>query len=141
MNKQVRFSTKEHVSIVFEIYQLIPHNFKTTINDILNQLAEKEIHRDIRTIQRNLNILVELRMIEKDDRSKPYGYRNIHTNNHHIEMKNALIFQLASEHLAYLMPVNVTKALRNRFEDARLSLFPKESNIKERQWLKKVTSN
>ena len=141
MKKQIRFSTKEHLSIVFEIYRLIPYHFKTTTNDILNQLAEKGVHRDIRTIQRNLNVLVDLRMVEKDDRSKPFGYQNIIYTNLSITPKDALIFQLAHEHLPYLMPTSITKALHSRFEDARLSLFPQDNNTKERQWLSKVITD
>ncbi|MUK27087.1 hypothetical protein [Aliivibrio fischeri] len=139
MTKQTRFSTQEHLSVVFEIYQLVPHHFKTTTKEIRNQLIERDIHRDTRTIQRNLNILVDLNLIEKDDRSKPYGYQN-RLHHHAIPPRDALIFQLANEHFIHLTPASLLKALQNRFEDARRSLSSIASTTKERQWLKKISS-
>ena len=139
MTKQTRFSTHEHLSVVFEIYQLVPYHFKTTTKEIRNQLIEREIHRDIRTIQRNLNVLVELNLIEKDDRSKPYGYQN-RLHHHALPPRDALIFQLVNEHFIHLTPASLLRALQNRFEDARRSLFSTASTSKERQWLRKISS-
>ncbi|ANU35662.1 hypothetical protein [Vibrio scophthalmi] len=139
MTKQTRFSTHEHLSVVFEIYQLVPYHFKTTTKEIRSQLIEREIHRDIRTIQRNLNVLVELNLIEKDDRSKPYGYQN-RLHHHAMPPSDALIFQLANDHLNHLTPASLLRALQNRFEDARRSLFSTASTSKERQWLRKISS-
>ncbi|EGU36851.1 hypothetical protein [Vibrio scophthalmi] len=140
MSKQIRFSTYEHLSLVFEIYQLVPYHFKTTTLEIKHQLTEREIHRDIRTIQRNLNVLVVLNLIEKDDRSKPYGYQNKLHQRHALPPRDALIFQLANEHLIHLTPASLLNALQSRFEDARRSLFSTASANKERQWLKKISS-
>lgn len=140
MTKQTRFSTQAHLSVVFEIYQLVPHRFKTTTKEIKNQLIEREIHRDIRTIQRNLNVLVELNLIEKDDRSKPYGYQSRMHHHNAIPLRDALIFQLANEHFTHLTPASLLKALQSRFEDARLSLLLTNGHNKEKQWLKKISS-
>ncbi|WP_418113617.1 WYL domain-containing protein [Vibrio scophthalmi] len=140
MTKQTRFSTHEHLSVVFEIYQLVPYHFKTTTKEIRSQLIEREIHRDIRTIQRNLNVLVELNLIEKDDRSKPYGYQNRLHQRHALPPRDALIFQLANEHFLHLTPASLLKTLKSRFEDARRSLLSTASANKERQWLKKISS-
>ncbi len=140
MNKKKRFSTQEHVKIVFEIFKLIPYSHRTTAQAIQQQLAEKEIHRDIRTIQRNLNILVSMKFIDQDSRSKPYGYQNIINHLSPLSTKEALVLQLAIEHIYYLLPNNAIKALYGRFEDAKIALFPHAENTKERQWLKKVIS-
>ncbi len=140
MKKKKRFSTQDHVNIVFEIFRLVPYSHRTTAQAIQRQLVEKDIHRDIRTIQRNLNLLVSMAFIDQDCRSKPYGYQNIIKHLSPISTKEALVLQLAIEHLYYLMPNNAVRALDGRFEDAKLALFPSTENIKERQWLKKVVS-
>lgn len=141
MNKRTRFSTQEHVALVFEILNLVPYSHKTTAQAIKGQLLEKGIQRDIRTIQRNLTILVTLRIIDQDRRGKPYGYQQIHNKLTPLEVKESLVLQLAKNHLFHLLPTNATKALHSRFEDARLTLFPLADNVKERQWLKKVMSD
>ncbi len=140
MKKKRRYSTQEHVKIVFEIYKLVPYSHKTTAQAIRQQLIEQEIYRDIRTVQRNLHLLVSMGFVDQDSRSKPYGYQNISNKLTPLGKKEALIFQLAMNHMHGLLPNNALKALNGRFEDAKHILHPNTENTKERQWLKKVMS-
>lgn len=140
MTKKKRTSTEEHVKTVFEIFSLVPYSHRTTAQAIQQQLAEKEIKRGIRTIQRNLNLLASMKLIDQDNRNKPYGYRKVVSMLSPISTKEALLLQLAINHINHLLPNNVIKALSGRLEDARLALFPRTNNAKERQWLKKVIS-
>ncbi|WP_165310503.1 WYL domain-containing protein [Vibrio ziniensis] len=140
MKKKKRYSTQEHVKIVFEIFKLVPYSHKTTAQAIQQQLIEQEIYRDIRTVQRNLHLLVSMGFVDQDTRSKPYGYQNISNKLTPLGRKEALIFQLALNHIHGLLPNNAIKALNGRFEDAKLILHPNTENTKERQWLRKVMS-
>lgn len=69
-----RASTHESLALAFEMLKRIPRSYKVTATELHEQLRQVGIERDIRTIQRNLEVLCEHFDIEKDDRSKPYGY-------------------------------------------------------------------
>ncbi len=140
MKQQKRFSTQEHVKIVFEIFKLVPYSHKTTAQSVQQQLIEKEIHRDIRTIQRNLKLLVSMGFVEQDSRSKPYGYQNISHQLSPLSSQEALIFQLAISHIQNLIPNSTIKILTGRIEDSKRALLSQTNHKKERQWLKKVFS-
>ncbi|TOL80716.1 WYL domain-containing protein, partial [Vibrio parahaemolyticus] len=59
---------------MLEILKRIPKHRKITALEIREQLEVIGISRDIRTIQRNLEMLSEHFPIDRDTRSKPYGY-------------------------------------------------------------------
>lgn len=64
-------STQESLVLSFEILKRIPKSYKVTAKELLNI----GIERDLRTIQRNLEMLCEHFDIIRDERSKPYGYK------------------------------------------------------------------
>lgn len=64
----------DQLLIVLELYHRIPFGRKVTAGQLHQQLAEVGIHRDIRTVQRNLELVVKFLDVEKDTRDKPYGY-------------------------------------------------------------------
>lgn len=138
MVKRAKVSTQEQVALAFELYKRIPQSYKTTARELQSQLNEVGIERDIRTIQRNLDVIIQYFDIEKDDRTKPYGYRRRNNNVIAFGPQEALLLQLADKYLQYLLPNTLVKTLKSIFIDAKFHLFPNITNEKERQWLKKV---
>lgn len=138
MAKRTRPNTQEQLEVVFELYKRIPYKHKITAKELQVQLAEVGIERDIRTIHRNLEVLVKYLDIEKDDRDKPYGYQKREHHAFQFGSHEALLIRLAEEHLSNLLPANLMKTFASIFQDARFHLFPNANNQKERQWLKKV---
>ena len=70
-----RSDTLETVLLAVELMRRIPRGRKVTASELHCQLKDAGIERDLRTIQRQLEMLSEHFEIERDDRSKPYGYR------------------------------------------------------------------
>lgn len=138
MVKRAKVSTQEQVALVFELYKRIPQSYKTTAKELQVQLNEVGIERDIRTIQRNLDVIVQYFDIEKDDRTKPYGYRRRSYDIAAFGPQEMLLLNLAEEYLKYLLPVSLVRTLKSTFSDAKYHLFPNLTNEKERQWLKKI---
>jgi predicted DNA-binding transcriptional regulator YafY len=104
-------------------------------------LASQGYTRDLRTIQRQLELLSEHYEIERDDSSRPYGYRwreraaalAVPTLNE----KDSLLLMLAQKHLSNLLPASVMKAMASFFEQADRTLDPLAGS-KGRAWLSKV---
>ena len=65
----------ETTLLAIELLRRIPRNRKITASELHQQLRDAGIVRDVRTIQRQLEMLSEHFHLERDDRSKPYGYR------------------------------------------------------------------
>jgi predicted metal-dependent phosphoesterase TrpH len=70
-----RSETIETVLLAVELLRRIPRRRKVTARQLHEQLRDAGIERDLRTIQRQLEMLSEHFDIERDDQSKPYGYR------------------------------------------------------------------
>lgn len=70
-----RSDTKETVLLALELLRRIPRNSKISAPDLHQQLSIAGISRDLRTIQRQLEMLSEHFEIERDERNRPYGYR------------------------------------------------------------------
>lgn len=68
-----RSDTLETVLLAVELLRRIPRGRKVTASELHRQLKDAGIDRDLRTIQRQLEMLSEHFEIERDDRSKPYG--------------------------------------------------------------------
>ena len=65
----------EAVLFTLELLQRIPRSHKVTAAQLREQLCAAGFDRDLRTVQRQLEALSERFGIERDDRSKPYGYQ------------------------------------------------------------------
>lgn len=103
------------------------------------QLADADIHRSERTIQRNLSDIVKyFHDVDVDTRDKPYGYRrrskSIFSNSAH----EAVLLSLAEKYLIHLLPSSLISTFDGLFQDAKLHLYPSSGNSKERLWLRKV---
>lgn len=131
--------SQHYIQLVLEIYKRIPNSRKITAKEIQQQLSEVGIVRSERTIQRNLTDIAQFfDDVDVDMRDKPFGYsrRSRHLLSH--GPQEAVLLSLAENYLRYLLPVNLMKTLDTVFNDAKQHLFPTTSNVKERQWLKKV---
>ena len=70
-----RPDTLETVLLAVELLRRIPRGRKITASELHRQLKDAGIERSERTIQRQLEMLSSHFEIERDERSKPYGYR------------------------------------------------------------------
>ncbi len=137
-----RPDTKETVLLALELMRRIPRNRSVTAKELHEQLADTEVGRDLRTIQRQLEMLSEHFEIERDDRSKPYGYRwkerargmALPT----LSEQESLLLILAERHLRSLLPVSLMKSMEGFFLQARSNLAPYSNAKREREWLSKV---
>ena len=137
-----RPTTEETVIFAIELLRRIPRNRKVTAADLHEQLDAIGIKRDIRTIQRQLECLSEHFDIERDDRSKPYGYRwqenSRGLNLPMLSEQESLLLTLAEVQLKSLLPISLMKSMEIFFQQARRKLSQQLSDKKEREWLTKV---
>jgi predicted DNA-binding transcriptional regulator YafY len=137
-----RPDTLETALLAIELLRRIPRGRKVTASELHDQLKDAGIDRELRTIQRQLEMLSEHFEIERDDRSKPYGYRWLEQAKGlavpNLTPQESLLLGLAEEHLKNLLPARLVKSMESFFAQARRNLGP-ESNAKlEREWASKV---
>ncbi len=139
-----RSDTKETVLLALELMRRIPRKGSVTAKELHEQLADMEVSRDLRTIQRQLEMLSEHFDIERDDRSKPYGYRWKECAQgmglSMLSEQESLLLGLAEQHLRSLLPASLTKSMEGFFVQARKNLDPynEGKGKREREWLSKV---
>lgn len=132
----------ETVRLALELLKRIPRHKKITAPELRDQLADIGLERDLRTIQRQLEMLCEHYDIDRDDRSKPYGYswkKNAKTLSlPTLSEQESVLLTLAEQHLRNLLPASMTRSMDGFFEQARLNLGPGGASKSGREWLKKV---
>lgn len=137
-----RSDTLETVLLAVELLRRIPRGRKVPASELHRQLKDAGIDRDLRTIQRQLEMLSEHFEIERDDRSKPYGYRWLEQAKSlavpNLTPQESLLLQLAEEHLRNLLPTRLMKSMEGFFSQARRNLGPDSSARLEREWPGKV---
>lgn len=137
-----RSDTLETVLLAVELLRRIPRGRKVTAGELHSQLKDAGIDRDLRTIQRQLEMLSEHFEIERDDRNKPYGYRWLEQAKAlavpNLTPQESLLLQLAEEHLKNLLPPRLMKSMEGFFTQARRNLGPDSSASLEKQWRNKV---
>lgn len=137
-----RSDTIETVLLALELLNRIPRGRKVTASELHQQIKDAGFDRDLRTIQRQLEMFSEHLQIECDDRSKPYGYqwkeqaRGLAVPN--LTPQESLLLQLAEEHLKNLLPARLMKSMDGFFSQARRNLGPDGSARLEREWPAKV---
>jgi predicted DNA-binding transcriptional regulator YafY len=137
-----RPDTLETVHIVLALLQRIPRNRKVTAKELQAQLHAAGLARDMRTIQRQLEMLTEHFDIERDDRSKPYGYswkeqaKAISLPG--MTEQESLLLTLAEQHMRNMLPASLMKSMAGFFTQARSNMAPHSNAKKEREWLSKV---
>lgn len=137
-----RTDALETTLLAIELLQRIPRGRKVTAAELHEQLRAAGMERELRTIQRQLERLSEHFDIERDDRSKPYGYRfSDHARGltlPSLTPAESLLLRLAEEHLRYLLPDRLMKSMSAFFDQARRNLGPDSTARLERQWPAKV---
>ncbi len=137
-----RSDTLETVKLAVELLRRIPRGRKVTASELHEQLQHAGIERELRTIQRQLEMLSEHFEIERDDSSKPYGYRWLEQAKAlavpNLTPQESLLLQLAEEHLKNLLPPRLMKSMDAFFSQARRNLSPDSSARLEREWPGKV---
>lgn len=143
--KRKRPDTLETVLLALELLKRIPRSRKVTATELHTQLAEAGITRELRTVQRQLEMLSEHFDIERDARSKPYGYSwKPNASGLAVPMlseKESLLLILAGQHLQNILPASLMKSMDSFFVQARANLAPhitQPSAQREREWLQKV---
>jgi len=137
-----RSDTLETVLLAVELLRRIPRGRKITASELHRQVKDAGIERDLRTIQRQLDILSAHFEIERDERSKPYGYRWLEKAKAlavpNLTPQESLLFQLAEEHLKNLLPARLMKSMEGFFVQARRNLGPASNARLEKEWPNKV---
>ena len=139
-----RPDTRETALLALELMRRIPRKGKITAKELHEQLADTEVGRDLRTIQRQMEMLSDYFEIERDDRSKPYGYRwKENAKGMGLPMlseQESLLLSLAEQYLRSLLPAGLFRTMDGFFVQARKNLDPynEEKGKREREWLKKV---
>jgi len=135
-------SLNESLSLAFEILKRIPRSRFISAKELQAQLAEAGIERNIRSLQRILQSLSETLNLERDTRSKPYGYKLKNTNLGfalpNLSEHESLLLGLSQQYLSHLLPANVSASLSGFFQQAQYNLHSDESPANAKAWLKKV---
>ena len=137
-----RSDTLETVLLAIELLRRIPRGRKVTASELHRQLKDAGFDRDLRTVQRQLEMLSEHFEIERDARNKPYGYQWLDQAKAlavpSLTPQESLLLQLAQEHLKNLLPPRLMKSMDAFFSQARRNLGPQSSARLEREWPGKI---
>jgi predicted DNA-binding transcriptional regulator YafY len=137
-----RSDTKETVLLALELLRRIPRNSKISAPELHKQLSTTGVARDLRTIQRQLEMLSEHFEIERDERYKPYGYRwKERAKGLALPMlseQESLLLTLAEKQLGTLLPASVMKSMDGFFVQARANIGQGAHAQLEREWLSKI---
>lgn len=137
-----RSDTFETTVLALELLSRIPRGSKITASRLHQQLADAGFTRDKRSIERLLDALSRRFDIERDDRSKPYGYRWMsHARSLSVPRltpQEALLLRLAEEQLRYLLPPRLMRSMQEFFSQARRNLGDGAHAALEREWPDKV---
>jgi predicted DNA-binding transcriptional regulator YafY len=136
----------ETLTFTLELLKRIPRGRKISAPELWQQLTDAGWQRDLRTVQRQLDELSRHFDIERDDRSKPYGYqwkaqaRGLSLPG--LTDKESLVLSLAQQHLSALMPAEVMESMQPFFAQARgnLAAHPDDAPRTKaaREWMQKV---
>lgn len=127
--------------MALELLKRIPRTRKVSAPELLAQLKEAGYDRDLRTVQRQLDELSQHFDIERDERSKPYGY-SWKSNSNGLSLpglneQEAVLLSLAEQHLRHLLPASLMKSMESFFIQARSQLrLDRPGN--GREWARKV---
>jgi predicted DNA-binding transcriptional regulator YafY len=135
-------SLNESLNLALEILKRIPRSRYVTVKELHDQLCEAGMSRDIRTLQRIMETLSVQFNIERNDKSKPYGYKIAHGNAvlsvPTMSAHESLLLSLSQQYLSKLLPGNVMASMNGFFLEARYHLSVGTPHQKEKDWLKKV---
>lgn len=137
-----RSGTLETTLLAIELLRRIPSGRKVSAEELRVQLKEVGFDRDLRTIQRQLDLLSEHFRLDRDTRTKPYGYswpkgaQGLSVPG--LNLQESLLLRLAEDHLRNLLPTHLLKSMDGFFAQARQNLDPLGPPSLEREWQTKV---
>ena len=127
---QKRSDPLETTLLAIELLRRIPRKHKITASQLHQQLKDAGFDRDLRTVQRQLEALSEHFDIERDERSKPYGYRWLDQAQglavSRLTAQESLLLELAHQHLKNLLPPRLLSSMAGFFAQARRNLDDRE---------------
>lgn len=132
----------ETLQISLELLRRIPKGRTVTASELREQLAEAGFERDMRSIQRQLEVLSEYYDLDRDESTKPYRYswkpyaKGLSLPS--LSTQESLLLILAEQHLKTLLPARLMKSMEGFFAQAHTQLGDKATNQREREWLGKV---
>jgi predicted DNA-binding transcriptional regulator YafY len=116
--------------------------YKITVQDIRDRLATAEFEVTERTVQRDLQELLQVFPLVVDDRDKPFGWGwNKDSPNFDLpglSVPEALTFALVEQHLAKSLPPATLDALQPYFKSAGQALRAIDTDAQTNTWLDKV---
>lgn len=112
-------TTHEQILFAFELYHRIPRGRKVTAQDLKLELENAGIRRDIRTIQRNLDVIVQYLGVDKDTNSKPYGYSKRYTSYLGFNASEMLLLTLAEKTLISNLSKQTSPIIQRAFQILR----------------------
>jgi predicted DNA-binding transcriptional regulator YafY len=137
-----RSPNMEGVLLALELLKRIPRRTKITAAELRQQLADIGFDRDLRSVQRQLDILSQHFDIERDDRNRPYGYcwkeQSSGLSLPGLNEKESMLLTLAEQHLRNLLPASLMRSMDGFFQQAKMVLGKQSSGKPEREWLRKV---
>lgn len=132
----------ETLQISLELLRRIPRGRSVTSSELRDQLAEAGYERDMRTIQRQLEVLAESYDLDRDESTKPFRYSwKPHAKGlslPSLSTQESLLLILAEQHLNALLPARLMKSMDSFFAQARTQIGDKMATQREREWLGKV---
>ncbi|MPQ60136.1 YafY family protein [Duganella sp. FT27W] len=132
----------ETTLVTIELLRRIPRKRRITAVQLHQQLLNAGVERDLRTIQRQLDMLTEHFDIERDERSKPYGYRwKEHASGLSLPVlseQESLLLLLAEQQLRNLLPSRLMKSMEGFFQQARSNFETTSPEKPAQRWLRKV---
>jgi predicted DNA-binding transcriptional regulator YafY len=135
-----RPDTRETVLLALELLKRIPKHRKVSARELHEQLPD-HLARDLRTVQRQLDMLAAEFDIERDDSSKPYGYRwkerSAGLSMPLLSEQESLVLALAEAHLRNLLPTGVMRSMSGFFSQASRQLTA-GAGRPAHEWLGKV---
>lgn len=132
----------ETIQLSHELLRRIPKGRTITAQELHQQLVDAGFERNMRTIQRQLEVLSEIYDIDRDDNTKPYRYcwkeRAKGLSLPSLSAQESLLLTLAEHQLGSLLPAKLMKSMEGFFAQARSQLGGENATQREREWLEKV---
>lgn len=132
----------ETVLLALELLRRIPRRGQISATELHEQIEAAGLKRDLRTIQRQLEVLSVHFAIDRDDSSKPFTYRwkeqSAGLSLTSLTEQESLLLLLAKRHLEALLPARLMKSMDGFFRQATSRLLDPTQRKLERQWLDKV---
>ena len=129
MAKKIKPTTREHISLALELYNRIPQGRKVTAKMLQEELKQSGIKRDIRTIQRNLDLIVTYFNVDKDTRDKPFGYSRYLKSKLVLGPRENIILGLAESYLRTILPQELSTVIDSTFGQIQMLSLSRPSQF------------